>query len=541
MKISLPAEVLYILYHIQKNNFEAYIVGGAVRDILINSLQKLGADKTKEISVTDYDFTTNATPEQIQAIFPDNFYENKFGTVSITYDHLADEIIANGFSLSDENMKNDYINKNHTDNSNKIIALAQKTKIHASLKNNDEISQSSENIKPPDFEITTYRSDGVYKDFRRPKSVEWGENLKDDLSRRDFTINALAISFDNKILESIFTKPTDQTNKKLESKYNFEHAEYNLIDYHNGIKDLTDQLIKTVGDPHRRYSEDSLRMLRAIRFAVQLKMNIHPATKQAIKDKAQLIKHISGERIRDELFKMLKTSTPHVAIQLLDETGLLEFIIPELIKGKGVQQSGHHISDVWTHGVSALEHCPSNDPLVKLATLIHDIGKPATAHFIDNKVTFHNHEIIGSRIASKIAKRLKLSKKESQRLFTLVRYHMFYYQPEHSDASIRRFMRKVGIENIDDILDLREGDRLGSGARKTSWRLEEMKQRMVEQLNQPMDVGDLAINGSDLMQELEIEPGPILGKILNDLLEMVLDDSEINTREKLFEIARKLI
>jgi len=161
------------------------------------------------------------------------------------------------------------------------------------------------------------------------------------------------------------------------------------------------------------------------------------------------------------------------------------------------RQGGHHNTDVWTHSLDALKECPNPDPIVRLATLLHDIAKPQTFEIRDNKITFYNHEIVGSRITDKIAKRLKFSKIDRRRLFTLVRHHMFYYQPQNSDAAIRRFMRKVSLENIDDILDLREGDRLGSGARKTSWRLEEMKQRMIEQLNQPMEVTDLAINGHD--------------------------------------------
>jgi len=241
------------------------------------------------------------------------------------------------------------------------------------------------------------------------------------------------------------------------------------------------------------------------------------------------------------MMKTLASPHPAAGIKLMDETGLLDLIIPELKLGKSMNQPGHHTTDVWVHSLDALEACPSPDPIVRLASLLHDVGKPETYQEKDQEITFYNHEVLGSRFASKIAKRLKLSKKDVQRVFTLVRYHMFYYQPEHSDASIRRFIKKVGLENIDDILDLREGDRLGSGAKKTSWRLEEFKERIIEQLNQPMDLSDLAINGQDLISQLKIKPGPIIGQILNQLLEKVLQDPTLNNKEQLLIEAEKLI
>ncbi len=191
--------------------------------------------------------------------------------------------------------------------------------------------------------------------------------------------------------------------------------------------------------------------------------------------------------------------------------------------------------------MDALANCPSSDPIVKLATLLHDIGKPATYQLRNGEITFYNHEIVGSRIADRIGQRLHLSKRELRRLFILVRHHMFYYQPENSDAAIRRFMTRVGLENIDDILALREGDRLGSGVRKTSWRLEEMKERIVGQLNQPMAVTDLAISGHDLMAQFDLKPGPWIGAVLDKLLEEVLDNPELNTKEQLLKLAQELV
>jgi putative nucleotidyltransferase with HDIG domain len=239
--------------------------------------------------------------------------------------------------------------------------------------------------------------------------------------------------------------------------------------------------------------------------------------------------------------KILASPHPADGIRLLDETGLLDYIVPELKLGKNMDQPGHHTTDVWIHSLDALEACPSQDPVVRLAALLHDVGKPETYSEKNKEITFYNHEVSGSRVASKIAKRLRLAKKDVQRVFILVRYHMFYYQPEHTDASIRRFIKKVGLENIDDILDLREGDRLGSGAKKTSWRLEEFKDRIIEQLNQPMDLSDLAVNGQDLIKNLKIKASPIVGQILKQLLEKVLQNPELNKKNLLIAEAKKFL
>lgn len=521
--IKISIEALFILKEIIKNGFEAYIVGGAVRDTLIDSY-----DETNTLKSSDYDFTTSATPEQLQKIFPENFYENDFGTISVTKTHLHEQM--NRIVKSDQN---------ELTPEEKTINLTDATKIHTSLQNdllignlpNEEIvNEKKEEV----YEITTFRSDGEYKNFRKPENVSWGETLESDLSRRDFTINAMAIKVSNKLLESIDFK-NDKDFIKLD-KNNYE-----VIDLHNGMSDLEYQLIKTVGEPDKRFREDALRLLRAIRFSVQLNMEIEDETYKSIKMNSSLIEHISWERIRDEFLKMLKSDFPKESIELLDKTGLLKTIIPELLEGKMIMQGGHHIADVWTHNLEALSECPSKDPIVRLATLLHDIAKPRTLQIINDKPTFYNHEIIGSRMAKTIAKRLRLSGDEIEKVFILVRYHMFHYQPENSDASIRRFMRKVGLNNINDILDLREADRLGSGARKSSWRLEEMKQRMIEQLHQPFSVSDLNIDGNDLMKELNLKPGKIIGDILNQLFEKVLDDPELNNKEKLVELAKEFI
>lgn len=514
--IHVPLEVVYTLRTLHLAGFDAYLVGGAVRDLLRRR-------EFPHLPITDFDFTTNATPEQILALFPEGVYENTFGTVIIGESHIRTQ-----FNLPPKPTSPP------PPSTHRIIDVAKATKIHISLRQHIDQITAQEDAKrqvSPPYQITTYRSDGLYSDHRRPDEVSWGTSLEDDLARRDFTINALGLQLNPALYESIGnTDPVE-----------IEPTDYVIVDPFDGEKDLQAHIIATVGRPADRFSEDALRMLRAIRFAVQLDFAIEQATYASISPLAPTISHVSAERVRDELLKMLVSTHPKRAIELLDETGLLAFILPELLDAKGVAQGGHHTTDVWTHSLDALEACPSRDPIVRLATLLHDIAKPATYRLNNGTPTFYNHEIVGSRMAKKIGQRLKLSNRDLDRLFLLVRYHMFHYQEHNTDASVRRFMRQVSLENIDDILDLREGDRLGSGARKTSWRLEEFKARMIEQLHQPMDVTDLAINGTDLMQELQLQPGPVLGMLLRTLFEEVLDNPELNNREALLKLAQGLL
>lgn len=521
--ILVSVEAMYILQKLTQTGFEAYIVGGAVRDTLLDAFgsQFESDNKTQTLSAKDYDFTTNALPDEIQELFPENYYENSFGTVGIARKHLRDQMNLPALE-GDQTVEHQEID------------LSTAEKIHESLENGFDHQTIQSKSQDEIYEITTFRSDGIYADNRRPNSVTWGKSIQEDLERRDFTINALALKIDPAVLE---TATFDSDAEFL----TIQPDKYEIIDNHGGIQDLESGIISTVGAPNKRFQEDALRMLRAIRFSVQLNMQIEADTFDAIIANSQLLKKISFERISDEFLKMLSSEFPKQAIELLDETKLLQHIIPELLDGKGVQQGGHHTSDVWTHNLDALAECPSSDPIVRLATLLHDIAKPHTYKESEGKPTFYNHEIIGSRMAKKIAKRLRLSKNDIERVFLLVRYHMFYYQPENTDASIRRFMRKVGLNNLNDILNLREADRLGSGARKTSWRLEEMKERMREQLNQPFSIKDLAVNGTDLMSELQISPGPQLGELLQQLFELVLEDPNLNTKEELLSQAKVIL
>lgn len=518
--IFLPTGCLYIIHSLQEAGFAVYLVGGAVRDQLAKSIGLL-ANGQMEIR-PDYDFATNATPEEIMKVFPDSFCENEYGTVSLPCQKIAAKLGQNcGDGVSEAN------------SSPSPIKLERATKVHESLSlPSAAITHPVENY----YEITTYRVGEKYeRDCRHPSCLHWGQKLTDDLSRRDFTINALALSINSQYLKNFFAQ------KNLPTQAQLTERQWELVDNYHGIADLQANLIRCIGESNQRFREDGLRLMRAVRLSVQLNFAIEEQTYLAIKDNASLLQHISFERIRDELMKILSSNYPKEGIMLLHETGLLLYIIPELLATINVAQSGHHLTDVWIHSLSALEACPSSDPLVRLATLLHDIGKPATQKMINGKYTFYNHEVVGASLVYRIAQRLRFSREQTRRLVTLVRHHMFSYNPEYSDAAIRRFMRKVGLENLNDILALREGDRLGSNAAKTSWRLEEMKQRMIAQLHQPLQVRDLAINGHDLMTYFNLSPGPILGKILQQLMELVLEDSSLNTKEILLQKAKYLV
>ena len=442
-KIKIPSFVENILDKFAQAGYEIYIVGGAVRDVLDGR------------QTYDWDFTTNATPEEILQVFPEGFYDNKFGTVG----------------LADESHHNPY-------------------------------------------EITTFRQETGYSDRRRPDHVEWGKSLKEDLARRDFTINAMALD------------------KNLD-----------IIDPFNGRGDLKDKLIRAVGNAVERFNEDALRMMRAVRIAAEIGFEIEPKTFEAIKTHSASVKHVAWERIKTELFKTLASNNPYEGMMLFYNSGLMEKILPEITIGFGVEQKSperHHIYDVGTHCLYALKFCPSKDPLVRFATLIHDIGKPKTQKITSaGVITFYNHEVVGARLAKAIADRLRFSRDERDRLWRLVRWHQFTVSEKQTNTALRRFIRNVGKENVQDMLDLRTGDRLGGGAAETSWRLEEFKERLEEVQLQPFSVRDLKVNGKDIMQTLNIPSGPIVGKILNELFGEVEKDQSRNTREYLLQRIEK--
>jgi tRNA nucleotidyltransferase/poly(A) polymerase len=459
LKVELPKSVKEILEKFDRAGYEIYIVGGAVRDILMGKI------------TNDWDFTTNATPEQILKVIPGSLYNNQFGTV-------------------------------FTDNPD------NPTKPH---------------------EITTFRKEEGYKDFRHPEKIAWGKTLAEDLARRDFTINAMAIKLQN-------SNDRSQINSKL--------SNFQIIDLFGGQKDIEAKLIRAVGDPDARFSEDALRMMRAIRIAGDLNFKIEEKTFEAIKKNSPLINKIAKERIKEELFKILSSPNPYEGMVLFKDSGLMKEILPELEKCFGVEQKSpgrHHIYDVGTHLLMSLKFCESPDPVTRFATLIHDIGKPQTYKKLDTGViTFYNHEIVSTKIAENIADRLRFSKKEKDKLTTLVRWHQFTVDEHQTDSAIRRFLRNVGLENVKDMLSLRVADRLGGGARETSWRLEEFKRRLVEVQKQPFSIHDLKINGYDVMKELNLKPGPEVGRILERIFEEVVEKKIENEREVLLKRLKTL-
>ncbi len=450
MKFDIPGYITDTLGIFEKEGFEVYIVGGAIHDLLMKR------------PIDDWDFATNATPEQILSFLPkDAFYDNAFGTVMLPHEKTENPL-----------------------------------------------------------DITTFRTEHGYSDTRRPDKVVWGKTIKEDLQRRDFTINAMAL------------KRKDKT------------GNYDLVDPFGGQKDIDSKLIRAVGDANERFSEDALRMMRAIRIAAELGFKIEETTFEAIKTNSSLINKIAKERVHDELIKILASPNPYEGMVMFKDSSLMDEILPELTKTFGVEQKSpgrHHIYDVGTHSMLSLKYCKSTDPIVRFAALIHDIGKPQTYKKLKNgTITFYNHEMVSTKIAQRISKRLRFSKKDTEKLINLVRWHQFSVDEHQTDKAIRRFLKNVGPENVEDMLDLRTADRLGSGAKETSWRLEDFKKRLIEVQKQPFTVHDLKITGGDVMKELNMKPGPEVGKILDQLFEEVCDKKVPNERKALLKRLKEI-
>lgn len=449
--MELPDEVTKIFDKFSEANFQLFLVGGSVRDLIMGK------------KVNDWDFTTDAKPEEILKLFPNAHYNNKFGTVGIPTSH---------------------------------------------------------------FEITTMRKEGNYQDHRHPSLVGWTNKIEEDLARRDFTINAIALSVIPTAAEGSLDFTRDDN--------------WNIIDPFNGQSDIDNKIIKAVGDPNQRFQEDALRLMRAVRFSAQLGFEIEEKTYEAIKQNHSLIKQIAWERIRDEMLKMLSAKDAYNGLLKLKETGLLKIILPEVEKCFGIVQEGpkhDRIYDIGDHSFRTMRETPISDPVVKFAALLHDVGKGET-YKIDaaGNVTFYNHDIVGANISLKICKRFNLSKNQTDKIYKLIRWHMFSTNENQTDSAIRRFIKNVGLENIDDIMALRIGDRLGGDTRKpVSWRMEKFKDKIKRVLQKPFLISDLKINGTDVMKLLKIKPGPKVGEILNKLFAEVLEDSTKNNREYLIE------
>lgn len=447
----IPNEVEKAVKALEKGGFEAWIVGGCVRDIILGR------------KPNDWDLTTNATPEQIQEVFPKTFYTNEFGTVGV-------------------------VNEEATDESLKVI------------------------------EVTPYRIEGKYSDARRPDSVQFSDKLEDDLKRRDFTINALAYS---------------QSDNKL-------------VDLYEGIKDIKDNIIRAVGDADTRFEEDALRIMRAVRLAAELDFSIEEKTQKAMIAHVAQLGKISKERIRDEFVRILNSNKPMKALILAQSIGILRYLSPELEKGIGVEQNQAHSFDVFEHNLRALQHAADKGWSfeVRLAALLHDVGKPKARRWSEEKHdwTFHGHEVIGAKMAKKILEELKFSRETIERVETLVRWHMFFSDPDKITLSaVRRIIRNVGRENIEALIELRICDRIGTGRPKEQpFRLRKYQAMIEQALRDPISVGMLALDGKGLMEATGEKPGPKIGWVLHALLEEVLDDPTKNTFEHQTKRAKEL-
>jgi len=452
MKADIPKEVKFVLNGLKTKGFQAYVVGGCVRDLL---------DKRKP---ADWDVTTDAAPEQICLIFPDNFSDNKFGTVTVTVE--------------------------------------------------------SDDPTLREIEVTPFRTEQNYSDRRHPDEVKWAKTIEEDLSRRDFTVNALAL---------------DETG-----------GEVSMIDLFDGQKDLKSKTLRTVGKAEERFNEDALRMLRAIRFSVTLGKDwkIEAKTKKAIKDNAKLLEEISQERIKEELSKMIASDEAAQGIESLRETGLLKYIIPELLEGYKVGQNKHHVYDIYEHSIRCLDFTAKKkfNFYVRMAALLHDIGKPRTKRGEGINSTFYGHDIVGARIAKQVLGRLKFSNKDAEKITLLVRYHLFYYNvDEVGESSIRRLVRNVGIENMEELLQVRMADRIGSGCPKAEpYKLRHLKYLVEKVAQDPISAKMLEADGQDVMRIIGIKPGPKIGQILDILLGIVLIDPAKNDKNFLADKIKEL-
>ncbi|MDO8265076.1 MAG: HD domain-containing protein [Candidatus Parcubacteria bacterium] len=453
--MEIPKEIISIIRKLNKAGFEAYVVGGCVRDLA------RGAEPQ------DWDIATNAKPEEIKKVFPDSFYENNFFTVTA-----------------------------HT-------------------------SSKKPNLK--EVEITTFRLEAKYTDKRHPDEIRFAKTLEEDLARRDFTINAMAL------------KISGARSIKIE-----------IIDPFQGREDFKKKVIRTVGIADERFNEDALRMMRAIRLTATLADGwiIEEKTAEAVKKHAQWIKVISHERIRDELVKIIMSPRAFEGIELLRKLGLLTYILPELEEGCSVSQNKHHIYECYEHNLLSLKYASEQNfsKEIRIASLFHDIGKPRAKAGQGLDSTFYNHEIIGARMTEQILNRLKFPKKETEKIVRLVRYHLFYYNVgEVSESSVRRLVREAGPENMEDLLKVRMADRIGSGVPKAEpYKLRHLKYVIDKVSQDPISSKMLKIDGNAIMKILGIKPGPAIGHYLDILLGEVLEDPKKNKKEFLVKQTNKL-
>jgi putative nucleotidyltransferase with HDIG domain len=368
------------------------------------------------------------------------------------------------------------------------------------------------------FETTTFRSESDYADGRHPQNISFAKDINEDLSRRDFTMNAIAVEL-----------PSGR-----------------MVDPFNGVTDIKARIIRCVGNPLDRFSEDGLRPLRACRFAAQLGFSVDPALLAAIPQTLQIAAKVSAERIRDEFTKILLSKSPSIGLLLMEETGLLRLFIPELADCRNVQQKGFHRFDVLGHSLSACD-CSATENrslVVRLAALFHDIGKPAVRRLDENGVwTFYRHERESALLCRIILERLRFPNAVIDSVCRLVAEHMFFYEDTWTDAAVRRFIARIGVENLDDVYALRRADAFGMAGQSLPIDfLSNLIARVDAELaaKRAFSLKDLAVSGKDLIN-IGVKPGPRMGAVLNELLDSAISDPELNTREKLLEISRKLV
>jgi len=459
--MKIPNEVQFIIELLKKEGYEAYIVGGCVRDLL------------RKAEPEDWDIATNAKPEEIQKFFPHSFYSNNFFTVTVL--------------------------------------------------------TNSKNQKLKEIEITTFRKEAKYRDKRHPDEITFAKTIEEDLARRDFTINAMALCL---------------LNKKCEKRHIKQKIQ--VIDLFGGQTDLKNKIIRAVGNPKERFSEDALRMMRAARLAITLgeDWQIEEKTKQGIIKNAFWLQAISKERVRDEFLKIIMSKRAAEGVEMLRELNLLKTFLPELEEGYKVSQNKHHIYDCYWHSLFSLKYAAEKgfNQYVRLAALLHDIGKPRVKKGEGPNATFYGHEILGTKITVQVLNRLKFPKKDIEKIAKLVRYHLFYYNAgEVSESSVRRLVRRVGPENMEELIQVRMADRIGSGVPKAEpYKLRHLRYVIEKASRDPISVKTLKINGNDVMRILKIESGPKVGQILDILLGYVLEDPKKNKKDFLEKEAEKL-
>jgi tRNA nucleotidyltransferase (CCA-adding enzyme) len=448
--LDIPDEIIKLAKVLENAGFKPYLVGGCVRDLLM--------DKTPK----DWDIATDAVPDEIIDLFPKTFYTNKFGTVTVV---------------------------------------------------------ENENGPIKNVEITPFRMESKYTDKRHPDTVKFSKNLEDDLSRRDFKMNAIA----------------------------YDISKGQIIDPYKGLKDIKDKIISAVGNAGDRLNEDALRIMRAVRLSVELDFTCNKDLYDAISKNGKNIKDISIERIRDEFCKIINSKVPSKGIQILHDLGILKYIIPELEEGLGVDQNQAHSFDVWEHSLKTLQHGANKKWSfhVRLAALLHDVAKPRTKGWNEKKKdnTFYGHDVVGARVTEKILKRMKFSRETINIVTKLVRYHLFFSDIDKITMSaVRRIVRNVGRDNVWDLMKLRACDRIGTGRPKESpYRLRKYESMVEEALRDPISVGMLKINGEIIMKTSNIKPGPVVGQVLHALLEEVIDNPKLNDEKLLEKRAVELI